>query len=244
MAPFSARDIVRLWEEGTRQHPLDRALAILAHACPTIERERLAALTIGQRDTLLLQLREETFGRRMAAYAECPECRERLELMLDVTEFLSLSGQPAADRFSLKEEGVDLTYRLPDSRDLAAAAGCATPAAARAALVERCLLQSCREGKEVLPVDLPEAVIAGIASQMSENDPVGDILLNLDCPACSAGWEQAFDIASFFWTEIAVQAKRLLREVHVLARAYGWGEEEILSMGADRRNYYLEMVEG
>lgn len=244
MAPFSARDIVRLWEEGARQHPLDRALTILARACPTIGRERLAALIIGQRDALLLQLREETFGRRMDAYAECPECRGKLEFSLDTAEFLSLSGQPAADRFSFKEEGVDVTYRLPGSRDLAASGECTAPEAARAVLLERCLLQSCLDGREVLPIDLPETVIAGIASHMSENDPVGDILLNLDCPACSVGWEQAFDIASFFWTEITVQAKRLLREVHVLARAYGWGEEEILSMSAGRRNYYLEMVEG
>ena len=244
MAPFSAGDIVRLWEEGSRQHPLDRALTILARACPTIGRERLAELIIGQRDALLLQLREETFGRRMDAYAECPECREKLEFTLDTAEFLSLSGQPAADSFSFKEERVDVTYRLPDSRDLAASGGCTTPEAARAVLLERCLLKSRLDGREILPVDQPESVIAGIASQMSESDPVGDILLNLHCQACSAGWEQAFDIASFFWTEIAVQAKRLLREVHVLAQAYGWGEDEILSMGAERRNYYLEMVEG
>lgn len=244
MAPFSARDIVRLWEEGSRQHPLDRALSLLAGACPAIGRSRLATLTIGQRDALLLQLREETFGRKMAAYAECPACRERLEFSLDTADFLSLSGHPAADRFSFEEERVEVAFRLPDSRDLAAVSGSTTSEAARAVLLERCLLQSCLDGREVLPVDLPENVIADIALQMSEIDPVGDILLNLYCPACSAGWEQAFDIASFFWTEIAVQAKRLLREVHVLARAYGWGEEEILSMGADRRNYYLEMVEG
>jgi len=51
-----------------------------------------------------------------------------------------------------------------------------------------------------------------------------------------------FDIVSFFWSEICVQAKRLLREVHILARAYGWREADILSMSAARRQLYLEMV--
>jgi len=51
-----------------------------------------------------------------------------------------------------------------------------------------------------------------------------------------------FDIASFFWAEICVQAKRLLREVHTLARAYGWREMDILSMSPARRQFYLEMV--
>ena len=42
--------------------------------------------------------------------------------------------------------------------------------------------------------------------------------------------------------ELATQAKRLLREVHFLARAYGWREADILAMSARRRQAYLEMV--
>ncbi len=51
-----------------------------------------------------------------------------------------------------------------------------------------------------------------------------------------------FDVVSFFWSEICVQAKRLLREVHTLARAYGWREADILNMSTARRQFYLEMV--
>jgi hypothetical protein len=51
-----------------------------------------------------------------------------------------------------------------------------------------------------------------------------------------------FDIGAFLWEEIAAQARRLLREVHTLARAYGWREADILVMSAARRQAYLEMV--
>jgi hypothetical protein len=51
-----------------------------------------------------------------------------------------------------------------------------------------------------------------------------------------------FDIGEFFWTEIAVQAQRLLREIDALARAYGWTEREILSLPGQRRQAYLELV--
>jgi hypothetical protein len=44
------------------------------------------------------------------------------------------------------------------------------------------------------------------------------------------------------WAEIEVRAKRLLLEVHLLATAYGWSEAEILSLNAQRREFYLEMV--
>jgi hypothetical protein len=51
-----------------------------------------------------------------------------------------------------------------------------------------------------------------------------------------------FDIVSFFWTELSAQAKRLLREVHTLARGYGWREADILAMSARRRQLYLDLV--
>ena len=247
MPVFSAYDIVRLWENGCRQHPLDRALTMLARACPEVDRSSLAALTIGQRDALLLELREQVFGGKMEAFAECPQCRERLEFSLETADFLSF---PDIDLFEVgkslryEEDGLHVTYRLPDSRDLAVAAGCGTPEAARAVLVQRCILESSLDNRQIPPLDLPDAITAEIAARMSETDPVGDIVLNLSCPACHVDWQQPFDIGSFFWTEIAVHAKRLLREVHALARAYGWGEGEILSMSYDRRNNYLEMIEG
>ena len=39
------------------------------------------------------------------------------------------------------------------------------------------------------------------------------------------------------------RAKRLLMDVHLLARAYGWSEAEVLALSPARRRFYLEMVE-
>ncbi|HEX2516118.1 MAG TPA: phage baseplate protein, partial [Chloroflexota bacterium] len=38
------------------------------------------------------------------------------------------------------------------------------------------------------------------------------------------------------------RARRLLREVHTLARAYGWREAEILALPGRRRQTYLDLV--
>ena len=38
------------------------------------------------------------------------------------------------------------------------------------------------------------------------------------------------------------RAQRLLMEVHLLARAYGWREADILGMSPARRNAYLQRV--
>lgn len=75
-------------------------------------------------------------------------------------------------------------------------------------------------------------------------DPQANVQLNVSCPACSHQWQMTFDILSFFWTEISAWAQRILREVHVLASAYGWHEADVLAMSSMRRQCYLQMVGG
>ena len=90
--------------------------------------------------------------------------------------------------------------------------------------------------------ELPDETIEAISRAMLEADPQAEIILQLTCPACAHEWNLLFDIADFFWTELSVQAQRLLREIDTLARVYGWTEREILNLPAQRRQTYLELV--
>ncbi len=54
--------------------------------------------------------------------------------------------------------------------------------------------------------------------------------------------ERAFDVGGFLWEEIDVRARRLLDEVHALARSYCWSERQILELSETRRRAYLERV--
>ena len=73
MHPLSAPELLRVWESGIGQTPVNRALSLLEAAYPeaTIPLEQL---TIGQRDSLLLTLREQMFGERLESVVECPQC--------------------------------------------------------------------------------------------------------------------------------------------------------------------------
>ena len=51
------------------------------------------------------------------------------------------------------------------------------------------------------------------------------------------------DLASFVWAEVRARAQRLLRDVDVLARAYGWTEPEVLELTDRRREAYLALAE-
>jgi hypothetical protein len=90
---------------------------------------------------------------------------------------------------------------------------------------------------------LPAVVIDQVAEQMRSMDPQADIELALKCPGCEHAWTATFEILDYFWREIESWKQRILQEVHRLARAYGWGERDILQMSAWRRRSYLEMIE-
>jgi hypothetical protein len=243
MRPLSAFDLLRVWEVGEDQHPLDRALTLLEVACPELTWDELAALSIGQRDARLLTLREWTSGPRLNGFAECPQCAERLEFEVAVAELRAADERDAGEQAQeLVTDSLTLRFRLPNSRDLAAVMGCQDPVAARSLLAQRCVLWASRGGESVAGDELPVGAIASLAHRMAECDPQAEVLLDLRCPACEQGWRALFDIVAFFWAELAAKARRLLREVHVLARAYGWREADILGMSARRRRFYLEMI--
>lgn len=243
MKVLSATDIIRIWELGLAQPPFDRVVTMLAPALPEMTSEELFRLSLGQSNTYLLSIREHLFGLGMNCYTECPDCGESLEFDLSVP---ALKGEytvePNEQEYELSVDGYDLRFRLLNNLDLKAAAEASSSEAIRGLLVERCVLESRREGEEISAGHLPENVVATLVERLSECDPQAELLIGLECPICRNSWQAIFDVAGFFWKELSAHVRRLLGEVHTIASAYGWREAEILAMSARRRHYYLELI--
>jgi hypothetical protein len=242
MRALSAHEIIEVWETGEDQHVVDRALTLLEAACPERTREELAALSVGQRDASLLSLRERTFGPRLNGFIECPRCSERLEFEVAVSELRVAAPEVREAEQELLTGDLVLRFRLPDSRDLAAALDRPDVDAARRTLVQRCVLFASCDGVSVGYSELPAEAITELAGRMAEWDPQAEVLLDLRCLECGNVWHALFDIAVFLWGELTARARRLLDEINSLARAYGWRESDILSLSARRRRYYLELA--
>lgn len=239
MRSLTAQELLDAWERGLGEPPVRRALALLAPACPETPPEELARESVGRRDGRLLTLRERTFGPHLVSLAACPACGERLETTFDVADIRVEAPESPEEPLSLSAAGHDLRFRLPNSLDLEAL----IPGQdARRLLLGRCLLAA--PGEEVAVEELPEAVLQAVADRMAAADPQGDVQLALQCPACGHAWPAAFDIVSFFWTEVDAWARVLLHEIHTLAAAYGWRETDILALTPWRRRSYLELIRG
>lgn len=244
MHSLSEQDILHTWERGLRQHPVERALTILAQADPQCSRDDVQGMSVGQRDARLIAVRESLSGSRFEGYAECPRCREPLEFTFGTDDIRSAAqaGEYEGQAFSFRYEDFAMQARLPNSADLLAIADCRDVATARTLLLERCIEHVAHQQMEIGVRELPESAITALGEAMRARDPQAEIRLELACPACDYRWFAVFDILAFLWQEIAAHTKHILRDVHLLASAYGWSEAEILSLSAIRRRLYLEMV--
>lgn len=237
MRPLTATDIISIWDRGQSLHPIDRALLLLAASLPEVDPAELPNLTVGQRNSRLLHLRQLTVGDELKGLVDCPQCGETLAFSLAVSQ-LRLP-EPTSATHTIVAGNQELQLRLPNSADLAVLLASPDVEHARRQLISRCVQLS---GDADLQPDLTADAIADIADFMTEADPLADMRFALTCNDCGYEWQTPFDIVAFFWAELEAQAKRLLLDVHQLARAYGWREPDILALSSRRRHAYLEMI--
>jgi uncharacterized protein (UPF0212 family) len=241
MAPDSAA-LLTAWERGLRLPVPHRLLLLLAAVLPEKSEDEIAALSLGTRDTLLLDLREYLFGSVLATVSVCPKCNERLEATLQVAD-IRLSSGAAGDEHKIIAHGHQIKYRLPATADILAIPIGTNSEAARSLLIERCVIEACDAlDNPVAPEALPPEVIPVICKQMADADPQASVDLSFICAACGHGFDAAFDIASFLLAELHGWAQRMIADVGTLARAFGWREADVLALSPTRRQLYLELA--
>jgi hypothetical protein len=250
MRALTGELLLAAWEEGMDQHPLTRGLILLSLAMPECSRQQLAQLTIVERNLLLLQLRELTFGDTLQGFGTCSRCRTHLEFAVPVADLIShLKSQSSASPIGWGEDGKQYRLRPATTDDLLATLEAASTAEAREFLLKRCLTVS-RDSSEAggwsaceeAPGAISPATLPALVAKFDQLHAAAELGCAVRCAECANREELDLDIAQFLWLEVRSAAKRLLAEVHELAWAYGWSERSILRMSRQRRNAYIEMM--
>jgi hypothetical protein len=232
-------ELLAVWERGLGETSVARGLALLELVSSDMCAEALAELSLGKRDRMLLDLREFLFGRRIIGLIECPACGDTLETEVTTTDLRAI---PPDEAPAVSRSNYELRLHLLNSRDQIAAER-ARPEERGRLLLERCIASARFSGEPIPVAELPDEIIEAVESRIAELDPQADVQLALSCPACGHQWQSSFDILSFLWAELGEWAARMLRDVHVLAAAYGWSERDILALSPARRRYYIGMLE-
>jgi hypothetical protein len=242
MRPLSDKELVGLWEAGRTMPPIRRALAMLAAGCQESSVEETERLPIGERDRRLVALREMTFGPDLNGLATCAHCREQMELNMNTRELSSTGFHGESVPMSVTVSAYRVTMRAPTSADLLALDPGQLLDDARRALVRRCIVNVEENDQPLSQAVLPDALVETLPACVAECDPMAELRFNITCAACRQMSTVLFDIVQYFWDEIAAAAKRVLGEIHALARAYAWSEADILNMSSSRRRMYVEML--
>ncbi len=242
MKRLSPHELLNVWESGMQNPAIERSLLLLGVLYDS-DRESIGRLSIGERDARLLAFREWIFGPKLVNISQCPVCNTRIEWETDTRDIRlqPVESEPQDKVFQLEEDGYRVDFRLPNSLDMLEAMHNRQLAVDPAKFLSRCILSVYHPQKGTQEA-LPPHLYAGLEERMAAADPQADITMVLSCPECKYSWNAHFDILNYLWMELDTWAKKLLREVATLARAFGWSEKEILGMGHHRRNLYLEMI--
>ncbi len=227
-------ELLALWDRAAPLPPLRRSLALLTAAADDAGR-----LTVGEGERRLFLLRRELFGDRVEGMTECPRCDARVEIAFHITA-LGVDDEAGEPPAAVVADGYTVRWRLPTWGDLSAVGG--PPSAVRDHLRDRCLEEVRHDGRAVPPAECPPEVVARVGEAMTACDRFAEVRFDTTCPECGAGWRPRFDIGRFLWREFDAWARRLLRDVHALAAAYGWSERDVLALSPARRRAYLDLV--
>lgn len=188
----------------------------------------LPSLAICDLDQLVRALFAELVGPAAEIHCRCSACGEPFEFALP----LAALAQPPEKGDA--EPGGGLRFRLPGGivLRLPTVADLVAPAPADAIGADRFV---CTAG-----TDAPEAVEAALARLC----PTASDLVDTECPSCGAAVQVDFDLAIFLMKSLRRERDLLLREVHVIARAYGWSLAEILSLPRDIRHGFVRLAGG
>lgn len=185
-------------------------------------------LTLSEFDAILAAFYRRHYGDTVPSQTRCSDCAEPFELTFRLSEMQAKLAQGAA-AFGGDPAGVltapsGRTFRLPRVSDL----DTLDPAGSEDWL--RGLMQEGTFDAEALQQEIAEA------------GPVLSQDLTAPCPDCGTVNTIRFDLADFLLRTLTGEGAFLWREVHLLARSYGWGLTEILSLACDKRRELARMV--
>ena len=240
---LSAAQILDVTDAGADADPVARGSVLLATTHPEWEPEQVSGLVLGERESLLLEVRRATLGDVLSARTVCPGCGAGLAADVPAA-WLRRDGDPAtaAPTFELELGAVVLTIRPPDGTVLARAAAEPDVDSCRLALLAGCIVRAAGPAGILDPAELPSDVVAAAGEAIVERDPRCEFTVALSCVSCGHDWEAGFDAGLFLWEELVAMSIRLADNVDLLARAYHWSEAEIVAMSSRRRRRYVERV--
>lgn len=189
-------------------------------------------------DRLFAAIYRQYFGEQIESTVSCQTCSTSFELSFALSKLIAkleakqiptqVKGPDEAGLYTLLD---GRRFRLPTARDQYSVMG-VEPEQAVTALLQRCLV----EGD-------PEQNAEELEMAMDEVGPVLDLDLDATCPECGTSQTLRFNMQTYLLRALTHEQQFLIREVHHIARAYGWGYQEILNLTREERRSFMRLIQ-
>jgi hypothetical protein len=229
------RDLTGDDERAIQHADSAAAIDLIGRLAQGVSTDFVLQLSASARDRILGRIYSSLYGNRIATTLNCSVCGKPFDLFLELPELMRAAdtactlAAPAGDGTYVMPGGI--RFRLPTGADELRVRNLPAEQAVRA------LLQSC-------VLEGPGAFDAGaVQDAMEQVAPILDIDINTSCPECGAHARVHFDLQAYLLQSLAQERRRLWRETHILARAYRWSLNEILSLTRFDRRMLVGLIE-
>lgn len=197
--------------------------------------------SVAERDRVYAAIARATFGDRVEARATCDGCGERYELTFALSALEAARPLVSSDVGDIAVRTVEQVFG--DFVGVGVARVGDTAVRVRPPTVG----ELARWGDDALS-RFREACVVGDASDeaidraLEEGAPLLDASLDAPCPACGRARRERFEIGAWLFSGLLRERRVALRELHVLARAYGWSLESLLGLTRSQRHAFVRLV--
>jgi hypothetical protein len=205
----------------------------------------IRALSIADRERILLTVYARTFGMRVETILQCSSCAEWLEVPLELDALLDQPTDSSSDAdHQLAFEMTTLHFCLPDggSQERAACIARRDPERGAEALRDACVKEWVDSNGIALPIaSMPPECQAALEDALRQLDPLFETSVTLICPNCGESTTGAVDGLTLLLAELDPPG-RVFADVARLASAFHWSEAAILALPTRRRRRYVAML--
>lgn len=267
LGPMTGRDEHLLAESGAETCAATFVTELLVRcvkrigSLSRIDASVIRDLLVGDRDYLVIKLRQMILGSKVICVLRCPnsDCGKLMDLTFNLDE-LEFEHKPVSQRYFIMNlslgaeefatEGLEssLEFRLPNGADQEACA--ALSRVDGEAAVEELLARCIKRIGDCTVIDRSTIEELGhtgqldeIEERMAQLSSRAEIELEARCPECGQHFNPYLDALTFFLDELRGTFVTLEHDIHFLAWHYHWSEQEILSMTRRKRQRYVTLLQ-
>jgi len=214
-----------------------------------IQKELVWDLPISSRlqGLLILATRGGDLSLEMTLVCQNSDCQKKMDIEITLKELTQIQ-KPTYDRqeVDVQKDGLRLRMRRPtgrDQRNWLKQKFSSQEEAMNVALDDLSLAgnELSDSGKTLLSTN--KDILQAVERALDEIDPLINLEYNITCPECQKSGNYAIKLEEWAYKKLKSYQDYLIQTIHLLAKAYHWSEEEILTLPAWRRKMYLGMLE-